>query len=182
MANWGKVMGVAAIAAAPLVGSSVMGAAPAQAHDVLVATSPEDGSIIRASPSNVELTFNNAVQNRFAQVAVVDSDRQGYQLGTPRVIGSTVTQPINELPDGTYLVSYRVISSDGHPVSGTFSFTVAGSGVAATPAVAIRDHDNDGVGTWRAALLVVAAAAAVAGIVYLVSSGRGRNPSQGGVA
>ena len=51
------------------------------------------------------------------------------QVGEPRLVDNTVTQALQPgSPAGRYVVEWRVTSADGHPISGTFSFTAAAPG------------------------------------------------------
>lgn len=181
------IMVFAAQAALSIAGLSVLVAAPATAHDALVSTSPEDGATVTGSPDVVELTFNNPVQNQFGEVAVLGSDDAEYQQGEPDVVGATVTQPIAELSDGRYTVAYRIVSSDGHPVSGSFSFTVQGSSAGApestrhpetTPAPVTSASEDDGTGAATVVAVVAGGAVAVAAIAYVAAGGR-RRPAGG---
>ncbi|SEF12065.1 copper resistance CopC family protein [Jiangella alba] len=128
-----RLIGVAALAAAPVAGLSLHAAPAAVAHDQLVASTPEDGGTVDAPLTAVELVFSNAIPGEFVQVAVTDDAGATFQDGAPQTVGDTVTQAVQELPDGAYTIAYRVVSSDGHPIEGTVGFTVAGVGPAAPP-------------------------------------------------
>ncbi|WP_162606255.1 copper resistance CopC family protein [Jiangella asiatica] len=125
MRRLAAIVGVAALAAAPAAGLTLVAAPPAAAHDVLVSSSPEEGAVVGTPLTAVELTFNNPVSTEFAQVTVLDAEEGEHQDGAPTVVGPTVTQAVHELPDGDYTIAYRIVSSDGHPISGTISFSVA---------------------------------------------------------
>ena len=101
-------------------------AAPAQAHDYLVDSTPEQGATLDAPPTQVSLEFNTAIGQKFAQVAVVGPGGAAFQQGDPVVDGAVVTQQVDAIPPGSEVtISYRVVSSDGHPIGGTVPFTVA---------------------------------------------------------
>ncbi|MBA3418777.1 MAG: copper resistance protein CopC [Geodermatophilaceae bacterium] len=71
---------------------------------------------------------------QFAQLTVTGPDGAGRQSGTPEVSGTTVTQPLTEQgPAGTYEVAWRVVSADGHPISGVFSYVVTTGPTTAVP-------------------------------------------------
>jgi len=109
-------------------------AAPAQAHDYLVSSTPEQGATLDAAPAQVSVEFNTSIGERFAQVAVVGPDGTTYQQGDPVVDGPTVTQAVAPVPSGgPVTISYRIVSSDGHPIGGTVTFTVAERSTAARP-------------------------------------------------
>lgn len=111
------------------------GVLPAAAHDDLVSSVPAAGEQLAEPPTQVSLTFTAAVNEQFAQVAVVDAAGTAYQSGPPLVAGDTVTQAVAGLPAGAaFTLSYRIVSADGHPIGGTVPFTVAaGEGDAAAP-------------------------------------------------
>jgi methionine-rich copper-binding protein CopC len=123
------------------VAGAVLGLAllsvPAAAHNELIASSPADKAVLDTAPAVVVLEFNQPVQTDFGLVAVLDATGVHHEQGGPEVVGSTVTQALGALGPGTYEISYRVGSADGHPITGTLTFTVAGirSTPAATPEV-----------------------------------------------
>lgn len=99
---------------------------PAYAHNELTGVNPTDGSTVSTPPAEIVLTFAQILNPDAVQVAVVGSGSPPAQVSDVRVDGGTVTVPITDpVAAGTYTVSYRVVSQDGHPVSGTTSFTVA---------------------------------------------------------
>jgi len=129
-----RLIGVAALAAAPVAGLALATAPVALAHDQLVSSTPEDGGTVSTPLTSVELVFSNTIPSEFVQVAVTDADGGSHVDGTPTTVGDTVTQPVQQLPDGAYTIAYRVVSSDGHPIEGTVAFTVSGVGPAEPPA------------------------------------------------
>ncbi|QKE85419.1 copper resistance CopC family protein [Arthrobacter sp. NEB 688] len=101
-------------------------------HAQLLKTSPEDGASI-ATADEVTLTFSEDVNERFLQVKV-EGPGGDETDGSPTVDGSTVTQPLPaDLPAGEHEVTYRVVSVDGHPVSGSLTFTTTQAPATATP-------------------------------------------------
>lgn len=107
---------------------SLAGALPASAHAALVRSSPTAGSTLTAVPPEVALTFNEAIDSQFTAVTV-KSGSTTASTGKPSVDGATVYQSLDPTMDeGTYTVSYRVTSADGHPVSGSYTFTYKSSG------------------------------------------------------
>ncbi|NJC86785.1 copper resistance CopC family protein [Planosporangium mesophilum] len=99
--------------------------APAWAHSQLLATTPPDRATVTAPISEVTLTFNEPVQQRFSVVVVNGPGGVLYSHGPVRVVDTTVHQPVSPLRSGSYTVRWRVVSADSHPVEGTFGFTVA---------------------------------------------------------
>ena len=96
----------------------------AVAHDALVSTEPGDGTTVE-EPEAVVLTFAADQLAVGAVVAVSGSDGQEWGDGATTVSGFTVTQPLRDvLPAGDLQVAWRSVSGDGHPVDGSFGFTV----------------------------------------------------------
>ncbi|MDG4767677.1 copper resistance protein CopC [Solwaraspora sp. WMMD406] len=115
-------------------------ASPAAAHATLLANDPADGALLAEAPQTVTLTFNEAVQVRPDGVNVLDAAGTPVEA-TARSVDSTVVIDLPpELADGTYVVSWRVISADSHPVAGGFSFAV---GTPSVGSVAIPVSEPD---------------------------------------
>ena len=95
----------------------------ALAHATLVATEPADGSVLAQAPKMVHLRFNEDVTP--GALRLIDAEGNPGDDIASQVSGSSVfiTLPEN-LPRGTQIVSYRVVSQDGHPVSGSLMFSV----------------------------------------------------------
>ncbi|WP_207126114.1 copper resistance protein CopC [Actinocatenispora comari] len=138
---------LAAVVAALAV---LLPAGPASAHAVLLRTDPGSGSIVQDTPTRVTLTFNEPVQLVPADIGVVAPT--GAKVGgTPTLThdGTVLSIPLSErLPKGTFLVTYRIISADSHPVAGGFSFSIGapsktapaatgGTGAAEQPVVGV---------------------------------------------
>ncbi len=107
--------------------AALLAPAAASAHAYLVRTVPTASGVLDSAPSTVSLTFDEAVEPRFAIVSVTDAS--GTQHATAAVHRSsadpdTLVVPLNRLPQGWYLVYWRAISVDGHPVQGAFTFAV----------------------------------------------------------
>lgn len=116
----------AAVAAAALVLAPVALASPASAHDELVSTDPADGASLEEAPAAVTLTFGEEVLELGTAVVVTDSAGVRLADGPLVVDGAVITQAITPPTiAGEVRVSYRVVSSDGHPVTGSLMFTVA---------------------------------------------------------
>lgn len=105
---------------------------PAQAHDRLTESDPAQGETLDSAPEEVTLTYSAAIQGVGGSVKVLDSEGNAVDVGSPTTEGPTVTTPIEEdLVAGDYEISWRVVSSDGHAISGVIDFTVA-EGAAAS--------------------------------------------------
>ncbi|WP_091673582.1 copper resistance CopC/CopD family protein [Micromonospora auratinigra] len=106
-------------------------ATPASAHAVLVSTSPTASSVVPDAPAEVVLTFSEGVRKVPGKIRVIAPDGSRADRGEPTFRGAVVTVPVDRAgARGTYLVSYRVISADSHPVSGAFTYSV---GAPSTP-------------------------------------------------
>ena len=124
-----------------LVSAVLLVLAPAaQAHDQLLESSPADGATLETAPEAIELTFSGEIAQVGAQVAVTGGDVESPLDGAPRTEGVMLVQDLVELGPGSYDVLWRVTSSDGHPISGSFTFAVAGDGAAAA------EDDGDAAG------------------------------------
>jgi methionine-rich copper-binding protein CopC len=95
----------------------------AEAHNILVGTSPADGSMTAVVPAQVTLTFNEPAV-AVGTILIVTGPSGQVQTGPAVLVDRTVTQHLRPAsPAGRYSVAWRVTSTDGHPVSGKFSFT-----------------------------------------------------------
>lgn len=108
--------------AAMLVAMTAM-ASPASAHARLEASSPKDGSTLTATPPEVMLRFNEPIKSGLNQVTVKAGSTDATD-GELEVDGNSVYQPLkSSLKADTYTVTYKVVSADGHPISGSLKFT-----------------------------------------------------------
>ncbi|WP_030435734.1 copper resistance CopC/CopD family protein [Actinoplanes subtropicus] len=128
-------------------GALLTPAGPASAHAALVGATPEPGSIIGSSPTEIVVTFSEPVTPVAGRVQVLDPAGKRIS-GTPAVSGATLRIPVRRAgqPLGTYLVSYRVISADTHPVGGAITFSV-GAPSAAPAATDVKTHRSVAVAT-----------------------------------
>lgn len=122
----------AAAAGALLCAGATLATVPASAHDSLVSSDPADGATIDAATDGLALTYSAEILPQGAAASVTDAAGTEHAAGEPAVEGTTVTVPLSDLDPGEYTVTWRVVSSDGHPIDGTQTFTVAGDAPAAT--------------------------------------------------
>lgn len=121
---------LARLAALLLLALAIVGATalPAFAHATLLSTEPNAGGVYASSPSAVTLRFNESVEVSLGGVKVFGArDRKQVVTGQPehpRGDGAFVTVDLPHLGNGTYVVTWRVISADSHPVEGAFTFQV----------------------------------------------------------
>ncbi|MBQ3359389.1 MAG: copper resistance protein CopC [Microbacterium sp.] len=107
----------------------------ASAHDALTASSPEADSTVDVLPAEITLTFSADLITGEGATEVQVTDAAGTPVtdGAAVTEGPTVTQPlVAEAEAGTYHVVWKVVSSDGHPTSGEYFFTVTNSTLPTT--------------------------------------------------
>lgn len=168
-----RVLAVAALT----VGVLFAGAGTALAHDVLLNTDPADGAKVSAGPQEVRLSFNEPVRPGYDTVTVVGPGQTYWTDTAPQIAGSSVIEPLRELgPAGDYIVSYRVLSDDGHPVEGRFTFTLTkpGSGTPVPPPknteTAANQASSAGMPIWP--WLVAAVVLVAVGLLLALRLGR----------
>ncbi|MEV5754458.1 copper resistance protein CopC [Actinoallomurus sp. NPDC052308] len=127
----------ASIGAAVLI--LVLAASPASAHATLSSSSPADGAIVSTLPSAVTLTFDEPVRPVAADVRVLDPTGTGV-AGTVTGAGPKVTIGLRGSgAQGTYTLTWRVISADSHPVGGAIAFSAGHPSRPATARFARTD-------------------------------------------
>jgi copper transport protein len=151
----------------------------AAAHAELIGSSPERGAQVGAAPQRVELRFNEPVEAGFGAVRVFDA--QGERVdegdllrpgGDSEAIGVALR---DGLRDGSYTVTFRVVSADSHPITGGYVFTVGGGGAAPAATVAeLIDEGDAGPATSVAfgvarALAYLAIGLAAGGMIFLAA-------------
>jgi copper transport protein len=139
-------------------------AGPASAHAVLLRTDPSPQTTVKAPPAAVHLVFSEAVEVAFGAVRVFDVDGKRVDKGKIQTTNGRreVVVPAS-LPGGTYTVTWRVVSADGHPVHGGFQFYVGAPSTISAVAVAGDQGAGRVVGwgfgavrfAWYTALLAV---------------------------
>ena len=124
---------------------------PAAAHAVLLGSTPKAGEQLGTPPKDLTLNFNENVGPIFFKVL----DKAGKEVGKPGEIqldGNNLHMTLSEdLPNGTYVLTYRVVSADTHPVGATFLFAV-GEPVAA--AADVKAGEGAGASGWTAAVAI----------------------------
>ena len=105
--------------------TTVISATSAAAHAELVRITPERDARLTAAPTDVVLEFSEPVSASFATVLVTTAGGVAVTRGRPAVAGARITQALSSgLGTGAYRVAFRVVSADGHPVTGESGFTL----------------------------------------------------------
>lgn len=102
------------------------------AHSGLVSVVPADGAVLPTGPTSIVLTFTEAIAPRFAQLALT---RDGAVVPTEPVAvsGAVLSVRLTDPGPGSYRIAYRVVSADGHPISGESTFRVQGAAATTAP-------------------------------------------------
>lgn len=130
------VVGVVAGCALGVVGVGL--GVPAAAHADLVSSDPADGAILATAPSAITLTFSDPLFVDGVQMSLVTEEGTVVPSDPPTVDETTASLPWPAAAGpGSYEVGFRVVSADGHPVSGAISFTVQAGAAEATAAQTI---------------------------------------------
>jgi copper transport protein len=142
------------VAAAALAAALVLfGAGPASAHAALEASNPDDGARLDTPPQAVTLEFTEPVSAELGGVRVYESGGDRVDAGETRTDGAVVEVDLEpDLPDGAYVVTYRIVSADGHPVQGGLVFSVGD--VEADPSLLGRFFDEGDDRVWEIAAAV----------------------------
>ena len=109
-------------------------AGTADAHSVLIDTLPQAGAAAARSPKEIVLTFNEGVAITQQSIRLFDAQGQQLSLGEVTQSGGsdrTISADVDGLENGTYVVAWRAVSEDSHPVNGAFTFAVGNTTVGA---------------------------------------------------
>lgn len=155
----------AAIAALFAVVFAALTAGLAHAHAVLVASEPADGAMLAAPPARLTLTFNEPVTPLVLRLIGPDGAEQGIAV---KPAGATLdVSPSGEIRHGTHLLSWRVVSADGHPVSGTIVFSLGHASEAGPPPPSA--NAAVGIAAWAARVAIYVAMFIGVGGAFFVS-------------
>jgi len=102
----------------------VAGAAAVQAHTHLQASIPRDGSTLGTAPAALVLQFSEAARLTALWIEKSGAEKQKLTPLPPEP-QSRIAVPLPKLPPGDYVVSWRVLGSDGHVVPGKIRFTLS---------------------------------------------------------
>jgi copper transport protein len=149
----------------------VWGASPASAHATLERSTPTADSVLRTAPTSVALVFDEGISLLPDSVRVFGPDGAEVDDGhVTHPAGSAATAGVGldaRLARGTYLVSYRIISADSHPISGAYTFSIGHRStppVAAAPSRSVTVDVALGLSRW---LTYAGSALGLGGIAFL---------------
>jgi methionine-rich copper-binding protein CopC len=130
----GAMLGVIMMAGV-LLGVPLAAAGPASAHDAVESTSPADGATVPTVPETVALTLNNRPLALGTHIKVNDAAGTDWAEGAVQIVDNVASQKLKAgAPAGSFTVQWRLASSDGHPIEGTFRFTATAPGAGSTAA------------------------------------------------
>jgi copper transport protein len=165
-----KLLGIAG-GALVLVGVVLGGATPADAHAELIETRPANGEVLDTAPTEVFLRFSETIEIPDRALEVfgetgdqVDTGEVGHVDGD----GATLGVELPALDDGAYVVTWRVGSSDSHPIQGAFTFRIGEGSQDEATALMARLVASSGGDTTVGFLYGVDRFLGFAGMVLLV--------------
>jgi copper transport protein len=126
-----------------VTGTLLAGAGPASAHAALTGSDPAQGVVVDKAPTQVTLTFSETVSMNDDSLRVLDPKGTRVDSGKPTNTSGTsyAVQLHSGLPDGTYTVTYQVVSADSHPVAGAYTFSI---GAPSKTSVSVSDQGAGG--------------------------------------
>lgn len=128
-----------------------LGVAPAGAHAALQGTDPADDSLVDTPPPSVALTFDEPVSATTGSIRVIDPGGDRVDRSISDEDGSrTMRVAVDDGGRGTYTVAYRIISNDGHTITGSFVYSVGERTGAATidQSIPLSTSAAGGIGRW----------------------------------
>jgi len=167
------------------LGWAVLTAGPAFAHAEITTTSPAAGSSV-SEISEVSITAGQELLDIGANaegfvMTVTDSNGMYYGDGCVTVVGDTASMPVSLAAAGDYVVSFRVVAGDGHPVERQFMFTLIGDenaeqgvGFSETPACVQAQEPSTDITPW----IGLATIPVIAGAIWLLVRALGKKDSE----
>ena len=177
-----RLVAVLVLAGAVIVAT----AAPAWAHAILESSDPAGGSTVARAPSQITLTFNENVEVSLGAIRLFNCAGQRVTVGAPRHAPTSdhvVMVSVPSINNGTYVVTWRVISADSHPVHGAFTFSVGAA--SSSSATGCATHNSGGgsktvgvlFGATRTALFA-ALALLIGGAAFFLLIARGTSAAR----
>ncbi len=122
-----------------LSAASAFASTSAFAHSSLISSNPAQGSVVDMIPTDFALTFNEELISIEGQsvnkLSLSDASGVNYSLSEPKIVGEVLSASATsgQYPAGEYLLTYRAVSADGHPITGEIAFTVQSSTTIDSP-------------------------------------------------
>jgi len=150
----------------------ILVAAPASAHALLLTSSPAAETSMSIPPKQIELTFSENVEISLGSIALVNEKGDRVDIGAPHHSATSdhsIEASVPRLDNGAYVVTWRVISADSHPVHGAFTFTI-GRSSANVQGLATRLEAQSNGNKTVGVLFAIARAVEYAGIALLIGA------------
>lgn len=130
-----------------VAGISVLGGSSAAfAHDDLVTSYPRADATVATSPDEITLTFSGelADMDGSSVIEVINDDGQNVAADTPDISGTSITQHLSPATTtGLFTVRWKVVSSDGHPISDEYVYTVESAAVTPVPSESESESESE---------------------------------------
>lgn len=117
----------------------VLGGTAASAHDTVVGTGPGDGETLTTAPTQVTVEISAVPQSIGSRMVITSSDGTVLFDGEPTITDRVASVELPAVANDSYQVAWRLVSSDGHPIDGTFGFVVDDPAAVAPTAEATTD-------------------------------------------
>lgn len=101
-----------------------LSATVALAHSEKEGTVPADGTVVEAVPETIELRFNDGMRLTKVEMTHAEKHTEALELGEQSGFVKKFSLPMISMGAGVYLIEWRGLGVDGHPMDGSFSFEV----------------------------------------------------------
>lgn len=165
------------LAAALVVALVLAPAGPASAHATLLQSDPAEGQVLEVAPEQIAFVFSEGVAGVPDGVQVFDA--RGVEVPATATVRGAALDVVLDGPiaDGTLIVLWRVVSADGHPITGSLSFAVGAPSESVTAPPAVPSAGTEAPWSlslvrWAGYLGLLLAAGLVAFAVLVLPAGR----------
>lgn len=139
---------------------TVLSIPSASAHGAVVSTFPEQFANATPIPTQVWVEFDGNLQTLDGQtintIEVVDSTGLAVSFGDPVIAGARITTKVSgQSAPGVFTVNYRIVSEDGHPVEGSYTFNASPEYAEAVPVLYTEVENKSSLNTGALAIVVV---------------------------
>lgn len=151
-----------------------MGPLSARGHAELISSDPSAGQILETMPEKVSLEFaENILMVEGSEDAnqILVSNESGERIDNGQVVvaGANVSTQVDQAAaNGNYSVVYRVVSADGHPIEGSFSFVVGQEGTnLVAPAPTVEGGHTSQTQDWTLIFLSIVGLATAGALAFI---------------